>query len=89
MGETAVLINGLMTLIVTSRRLFPVSLEQYAACNIDVARYRYVIAKGVHAPIAAYESLKAHVHPRQYARANQRRPEPVYLHPTATPALSV
>jgi microcystin degradation protein MlrC len=57
MGPTAVLDSTSMTLIVTSRRLFPVSLEQYRACGIDISEYRYIVAKGVHAPIAAYEPL--------------------------------
>jgi microcystin degradation protein MlrC len=57
MGPTAVLVAGPLTLIVTSRRLFPVSQEQYAACGLDVRRFRHVVAKGVHAPIAAYEAL--------------------------------
>lgn len=57
MGPTAVLKTSCLTLIVTSRRLFPVSLEQYPACGLDVCDFRYFVAKGVHAPIAAYEPI--------------------------------
>jgi microcystin degradation protein MlrC len=59
MGSTAVLQTSALTLIVNSRRLFPVTLEQYGACGVDISNYRYIVSKGVHAPIAAYEPLGA------------------------------
>ena len=60
MGPTAVVrsAHGL-TVMLTSKRLIPVSLGQWSACEIDPARYRLIIAKGVHAPVAAYEEISS------------------------------
>ena len=57
MGKTAVLQTPSLTIVVTSRRLFPVSLNQYSACGLDVDSFKVFVAKGVHAPIAAYDTL--------------------------------
>jgi microcystin degradation protein MlrC len=54
-GATAVVEsdNGL-TLMLTTLRTAPFSLKQLTSFGVDPARFRVVIAKGVHAPVAAY-----------------------------------
>ena len=55
MGPTAVvqLVAG-PTVILTSRRVAPFSLGQIASCNLNPANFQIIVAKGVHAPLAAY-----------------------------------
>ena len=55
MGETAIvdLAQG-PTLMLTSRRMVPFSLSQLTSCGIDPNDYQVIVAKGVHAPLAAY-----------------------------------
>jgi len=43
--------------MLTSQRLFPVSLGQWTAFGIDPSQYRFIVAKGVHAPVAAYRDV--------------------------------
>lgn len=54
-GPTAVVetAHGL-TVVLTSRRTPPFSLRQLTAFGIDPSHYRVLVAKGVHAPVAAY-----------------------------------
>ena len=54
-GPTAVLEHdhGLM-IMVTTRRMAPFSLEQVRHAGLDPAAFRMLVAKGVHAPVAAY-----------------------------------
>ena len=54
-GPTAVVktVHGL-TLVLTSRRTPPFSLRQLTAFGIDPQRFHVLVAKGVHAPVAAY-----------------------------------
>ena len=54
-GPTAVLEHdhGLM-IMVTTRRMAPFSLEQVRHAGLDPAAFRVLVAKGVHAPVAAY-----------------------------------
>lgn len=54
-GPTAVVEsdNGL-TVMLTSRRTAPFSLRQLTAFGVEPARFRVLVAKGVHAPVAAY-----------------------------------
>lgn len=58
MGATAVVetANGL-TLQLTSLRVPPFSLCQLTSCDIDPAKFDIIVAKGVVAPVAAYESV--------------------------------
>ncbi len=57
-GPTAVLhCDAGLTVVVTSRRMVPFSLEQLRSCGLDPAAYRILIAKGVNAPIAAYREV--------------------------------
>jgi microcystin degradation protein MlrC len=54
-GPTAVLEHdGGLTVMVTTRRMAPFSLEQIRHAGIDPAAFRLLVAKGVHAPVAAY-----------------------------------
>ena len=57
-GRTAVCRtdNGL-TLMLTSRRMVPFSLQQLSSCNVDPNRFQILVAKGVNAPIAAYREV--------------------------------
>ena len=58
MGDTAVVRTPEdTTFMLTSRRLFPVSAAQWTAFGIDPSRYRFIVAKGVHAPVAAYREI--------------------------------
>lgn len=54
-GPTAVVetMTGL-TIMLTSRRMVPFSLQQLTSFGLDPASYRVLVAKGVHAPVAAY-----------------------------------
>ncbi len=58
MGPTAVVeLAGGQTVMLTSRRIAPFSLGQLTSCGIDPAKFRAIVAKGVHAPVAAYASI--------------------------------
>jgi len=46
-----------LTLLVTSRRVPPFSLRQLTSCGLDPARFQILVAKGVHAPMAAYATV--------------------------------
>ncbi len=65
-GPTAVLEHddGL-TVMVTSRRMAPFSLEQIRHGGLDPASFRLLVAKGVHAPVAAYREVC-----REFIRVN-------------------
>jgi microcystin degradation protein MlrC len=60
-GPTAVvqvaMQDGEMTLMLTSKRMVPFSLKQLTSFGIDPLAYRILVAKGVHAPIAAYRDV--------------------------------
>ncbi|MFM8436507.1 MAG: M81 family metallopeptidase [Planctomycetia bacterium] len=54
-GPTAVLEHDRgLTVMVTSRRMAPFSLEQIRHAGLDPGAFRLLVAKGVHAPVAAY-----------------------------------
>lgn len=53
-GPTAVVEGGGLTLMLTSRRCSPFSLRQLSHAGLDPRAFRAVVAKGVHAPVAAY-----------------------------------
>jgi microcystin degradation protein MlrC len=65
-GVTAVLDHddGL-TVMVTTRRMAPFSLEQLRHAGLDPAAFRLLVAKGVHAPVAAYGEVC-----REFIRVN-------------------
>lgn len=57
-GPTVVLTtDGGLTVVVTSRRMVPYSLGQLTSCDLDPGSFRVLVAKGVNAPIAAYQSV--------------------------------
>jgi microcystin degradation protein MlrC len=58
MGRTVVVDSDVgLTLQLTSKRCMPFSLNQLLSCQIDPADFQIVVAKGVHAPVAAYEPV--------------------------------
>ena len=58
MGTTAVVeTESGITVGLTSRRMFPVSLGMITSCDLDPASFQILVAKGVHAPVAAYEPV--------------------------------
>ena len=73
------------TIVLTSRRVPPVSLEQLLSLGIHPEQKSIVIAKGVVAPRAAYEPIAGEIilvdtpgvtanDPRHFAYANRRHP---------------
>ncbi|RIK72174.1 MAG: hypothetical protein DCC67_19650, partial [Planctomycetota bacterium] len=54
-GMTAIVetVDG-MTVMLTSKRAPPWSLQQLRSCGLDPASFRILVAKGVHSPLAAY-----------------------------------
>ena len=60
MGRTAILESAddaRLTIMLTSRRTMPTSLRQLTHCDLDPTTFDVIVAKGVHAPVAAYESV--------------------------------
>lgn len=57
-GKTAILqtVEG-NTIMVTSRRMVPFSLNQLLSFGIDPKQYKVLVVKGVHAPLAAYKRV--------------------------------
>ncbi len=58
MGLTAIVEaeSGLVVML-TSLRVPPFSLGQLTSCGLVPARFRVIVAKGVHAPVAAYREV--------------------------------
>jgi microcystin degradation protein MlrC len=50
-----------MTIMLTSRRMVPFSIAQLTSCGLDPAKFRILVAKGVHAPVAAYAPVSKHL----------------------------
>lgn len=46
-----------LTLMLTSKRMVPFSLQQLRSCELDPRQFRVLVAKGVNAPIAAYREV--------------------------------
>ncbi|MFM8570313.1 MAG: M81 family metallopeptidase [Pirellula sp.] len=46
-----------ITVLLTSRRMVPFSLNQLSSCDLDPRSFRVLVAKGVHAPLAAYREV--------------------------------
>ncbi len=60
-GPTAVVsADSGLTVLLASRRMVPFSLAQLTSCEIDPARFQVLVAKGVHAPVAAYQAVCRH-----------------------------
>lgn len=61
-GPTAVVESDAgLTLLLTTHRTPPFSLNQLTSCGLDPARFRVLVAKGVHAPAAAYAPVCKHL----------------------------
>jgi microcystin degradation protein MlrC len=55
MGPTAILETpGQLMVMLTSRRVPPFSLAQLTSCGLEPQRFKVIVAKGVHAPVAMY-----------------------------------
>jgi len=50
-----------MTVMLTSERMPPFSLQQLISCNIDPSAFQLLVAKGVNAPVAAYAPICPHL----------------------------
>ena len=46
-----------LTLMLTSKRVAPWSLGQFACCNLNPEDFHVLVAKGVNAPLAAYQAI--------------------------------
>lgn len=46
-----------LTLMLTSLRMVPFSLQQLYSCGVDPRRFAVLVAKGVNAPVAAYRDV--------------------------------
>ena len=61
-GRTAILRGDRgLTVMLTSRRVPPFSLRQLTAFGLDPSSFRAIVAKGVHAPVAAYAPVCKHL----------------------------
>ncbi|MDX1928509.1 MAG: M81 family metallopeptidase [Pirellulaceae bacterium] len=58
-GATAVVetLDRSLTIMLTSRRMVPFSLQQIKSCQLDPLQFRILVAKGVNAPLAAYREV--------------------------------
>ncbi len=58
-GATATVetIEGNLTIMLTTRRMVPFSLQQIKSCQLDPQQFRILVAKGVNAPLAAYREV--------------------------------
>ena len=50
-----------LTVMLTTRRMAPFSLNQLRSCGLTPERFRVLVAKGVHAPVAAYAPVCRHL----------------------------
>lgn len=58
MGKTVVFeLDAGPTVMLTSERVAPFSLEQLTSCNVAPSSFQVLVAKGVHAPVAAYGTV--------------------------------
>jgi microcystin degradation protein MlrC len=62
MGTTAIVrTSSGVTIQLTSQRTPPFSLNQLLSCGIEPTQYQVLVAKGVNAPIAAYQPVCRHI----------------------------
>jgi microcystin degradation protein MlrC len=54
MGHTALVKTDSLTIMLTSKRTAPFSLQQLLSCYVNPNTFDAIVAKGVHAPVAAY-----------------------------------
>lgn len=61
-GPTAIVeTDSGLTVMLTTKRMVPFSLNQLTSCGLDPTRFRVLVAKGVHAPVAAYAPVCKHL----------------------------
>ncbi|MAV36441.1 MAG: hypothetical protein CMJ59_13410 [Planctomycetaceae bacterium] len=61
-GPTAIVRSDKgLTVMLTSERMPPFSLQQLISCGIDPTAFRLLVAKGVNAPVAAYDPICPHL----------------------------
>lgn len=61
-GATAVVRSARgLTVMLTSRRMPPFSIRQLTSCDVDPAAFHLLVAKGVNAPVAAYQPVCKHL----------------------------
>lgn len=60
-GRTAIVRSNGLTIMLTSRRMVPFSLHQLTDLGVDPASFDVIVAKGVNAPLAAYDPVCRHV----------------------------
>ena len=61
-GPTAVVETATgLTIMLSTRRMVPFSLRQVSTFDLDPSRFRVLVAKGVHAPVAAYAPVCKHL----------------------------
>lgn len=57
-GRTALVTTSSgLTVMLTSRRMVPFSLHQLTDLGVDPRRFQFIVAKGVNAPLAAYQQV--------------------------------
>jgi microcystin degradation protein MlrC len=58
-GETVIVetVDSKITIMLTQKRMPPFSLSQLTTCGVDPSCFRAIVAKGVIAPMAAYEEV--------------------------------
>lgn len=54
MGRTALVEMNALTIMLTSKRMAPFSLQQLLSCGVNPRDFAAIVTKGVHAPVAAY-----------------------------------
>lgn len=86
MGPTAIVqTDSGLVIQLTSQRVYPTSIKQLTSCGIDPRQFNLLVAKGVHAPVAAYEPFSKRIirvntpgvtcaDMRQLSYKNRRRP---------------
>lgn len=61
-GPSAVVVNDSgLTILLTSLRMPPFSLQQLISCDLDPSKFHILVAKGVNAPVAAYQPVCKHL----------------------------
>ena len=56
-GLSVVVRTEELTILLTSKRMAPYSLEQLRSCSLEPAEFNVLVAKGVNSPIVAYEEV--------------------------------
>ncbi len=59
-GTSVVVQNDKLTIVLISNRVPPFSLRQITHLGVDPTSYQIIVAKGVHAPVAAYAPISDH-----------------------------